>query len=124
MNLDSTTSGSVWTIVYAIPGFSSQKDCFFAIKYFLILAVVKEWVVKKQGVILYSFSLSELQWDEPDKSLSLSPHCPVSQHMGCGMGAEEEKMMVGNSKLPQAPPGLLLSSLSFCGKVLLLLVII
>lgn len=34
MNLDSTTSGSVWTIVYAIPGFSSQKDFFFAIKYF------------------------------------------------------------------------------------------
>lgn len=68
MNLTSTASASVWTIVCAIPGFSSQKDHFFAIKYFLISAVVKEWAVERQGVILFSFSLSELQWDEPDKS--------------------------------------------------------
>lgn len=114
MNLASTTCENVWTIMYAIPGFSSQKDFFLCHQIFLISGSGEG--VSGEEARNHSFLL--IQWTPMGwawQGFSLSSHCPVSQCTGCGMGAKQEKMMVGQF---QALTGTFwstpLSSMFFC----------
>lgn len=120
-----STSRSIWTMLYGIPDFSSQKD-YFCHQIFLISGMgggVSGEEARSQPFLLLLTQRTPVgcSWQE----ISLYPHCTESHSLGSGMGVKEERM---TGRQFQAPTGTSwstpLSPISFVVKARLCLVII